>query len=336
MGGDFKLMETPVVEHKIVKRIFIVIGLLLSTCCSLLWAQQLPYTVPESKRVRVIVSSDAANEVDDAFMIMHALLTPQFDIRGIVAAHFRDRRPQSLELSYQEVQRLLEKGQITAPLYKGASKPMVNACTPQPSDGADLIVREALSEDPRRLFVICGGPLTDVATALLQHPEIAPKVTVVWSGGGVYPKSAREYNLESDTASVNAVYDSKAQLWQVPSNVYSMVRIGMAEVALKVRPCGEIGRYLYDTLDNFNQRMSHVRGWPRGEDWTWGDSPAVSIIMNPNQHTDSYVEIPAPRITPDLKYEQRTEGRKIRMYTCIDGRVVIEDFLAKLQLAYSK
>ena len=111
------------------KRLLIIIGLLLSTCCSLLWAQQLPYTVPESKRVRVIVSSDAANEVDDAFMIMHALLTPQFDIRGIVAAHFRDRRPRSMELSYQEVQRLLEKSHIPAPLYRGASIPMANAST---------------------------------------------------------------------------------------------------------------------------------------------------------------------------------------------------------------
>ena len=296
----------------------------------------MPYQVPEEKRVRVIVSTDAANEVDDAFMIMHALLTPQFDIRGIVAAHFRDRRPQSMELSYEEVERLLDKSHIAAPLYRGAVRPMADALTPQPSEGADLIVREALSDDPRRLFVICGGPLTEVATALLLHPEIASHLTIVWSGGGPFPENAREFNLENDTASVNAVYDSKANLWQVPSNVYSMVRIGMAEMALKVRPCGEIGRYLYDTLDSFNHRMSHVKGWPRGEDWTWGDSPAVSIIMNPNQHTDSYVEIPAPRITPDLKYEQRTEGRKIRMYTSIDGRVVLEDFLAKLQLAYSK
>lgn len=39
-------------------------------------AQDLPYSVPEEKRVRVIVSTDAANEVDDAYFILHALLTP--------------------------------------------------------------------------------------------------------------------------------------------------------------------------------------------------------------------------------------------------------------------
>jgi len=41
-----------------------------------------PYSVPEEKRVRVIISSDAANEVDDQYAIVHALLTPQFIIKG--------------------------------------------------------------------------------------------------------------------------------------------------------------------------------------------------------------------------------------------------------------
>lgn len=35
------------------------------------------YLVPETKRVRLIVNSDAKNEVDDQFTIVHALLTPQ-------------------------------------------------------------------------------------------------------------------------------------------------------------------------------------------------------------------------------------------------------------------
>lgn len=61
--------------------------------------QNLPYSVPEEKRVRVIVSTDAANEVDDAYAIVHALLTPQFIMKGIVAAHFKDRVPQSMEKS---------------------------------------------------------------------------------------------------------------------------------------------------------------------------------------------------------------------------------------------
>ena len=76
-------------------------------------AQNLPYSVPEEKRVRVIVSTDAANEVDDAYAIVHALLTPQFIMKGIIAAHFKDRVPQSMEKSYNEVVRIVDKCGLT-------------------------------------------------------------------------------------------------------------------------------------------------------------------------------------------------------------------------------
>ena len=44
--------------------------------------------------------------------------------------------------------------------------------------------------------------------------------------------------------------------------------------------------------------------------------------------------IPAPRITQDLKYEKNEKNRPIRVYNFVNGRVVLEDFFAKIQLAY--
>ena len=46
------------------------------------------FRVPDKKRVRVIIHSDAKNEADDQYAIAHALMTPGFDIRGIIAGHF--------------------------------------------------------------------------------------------------------------------------------------------------------------------------------------------------------------------------------------------------------
>ena len=64
------------------------------------------FTVPSENRIRMIVDTDAANEADDQFAIMHHLLTPTFDIRGIIAAHF-ERKPgndgASMEKSYEEI-----------------------------------------------------------------------------------------------------------------------------------------------------------------------------------------------------------------------------------------
>lgn len=51
-----------------------------------------PFSVPDPKRVRMIVDTDCKNEADDAFALVHHLLTPMFDVRGIIAAHFERRR----------------------------------------------------------------------------------------------------------------------------------------------------------------------------------------------------------------------------------------------------
>ena len=49
---------------------------------------QYRFTVPEKKRVRMLISTDAKNEADDQFAIAHHLMTPKFDVRGIIPAHF--------------------------------------------------------------------------------------------------------------------------------------------------------------------------------------------------------------------------------------------------------
>ena len=46
---------------------------------------RLGFAPPEACRVRVIIDTDAKNEGDDDFAILHHLLTPQFDVRGICA-----------------------------------------------------------------------------------------------------------------------------------------------------------------------------------------------------------------------------------------------------------
>lgn len=46
------------------------------------------YQVPENKKIRVIVHTDCKNEADDQFALAHHLMTPKFDVRGIVAGHF--------------------------------------------------------------------------------------------------------------------------------------------------------------------------------------------------------------------------------------------------------
>lgn len=46
------------------------------------------YKVPDSKKIRVIIDTDAACEADDQYAIAHALMTQKFIVKGITAEHF--------------------------------------------------------------------------------------------------------------------------------------------------------------------------------------------------------------------------------------------------------
>ena len=63
---------------------------------------------------RVIINTDAKNEADDQFAIVHALLSPTLDVRGLIAAHFGTRRSQrSMAESREEIDLLLQLLDLT-------------------------------------------------------------------------------------------------------------------------------------------------------------------------------------------------------------------------------
>ena len=43
---------------------------------------------PLKGKVHVVIDTDTYNEVDDQFALAHHLMTPKFDVKGIVAGHF--------------------------------------------------------------------------------------------------------------------------------------------------------------------------------------------------------------------------------------------------------
>lgn len=138
------------------------------------------FSVPDNKRVRMIVSTDCKNEADDQFALAHHLMTPMFILKGIVPCHFnmfsRDYGDgHTAQASMDEVNKVLDlmDRQGVCPVCKGSEFPMKDEQTPAVSDGAKLIAEEAMKDDPHPLFIACQGALTDVASALLMKPEIA-------------------------------------------------------------------------------------------------------------------------------------------------------------------
>ena len=121
------------------------------------------FNVKENKKVRVIIDTDAACEADDQYAIVYALLTPRFIVRGIIAEQFNSPdRADSVEKSYAEVKRVLEiMSMEDIPVFRGYGGELSSAADIPESEGADFIIKEALSDSVRPLFVLCQGALTN-------------------------------------------------------------------------------------------------------------------------------------------------------------------------------
>lgn len=306
-------------------------------------AVDLGFSVPENKQVRVIISTDAKNEADDQFAIVHALLSPKLVVKGIIASQYqntanlmkRDTDNTMLE-GYVEIQHVLELMALkkSPSVYQGAPSPLENESTPLPSAGAQAIIAEALKTDARPLYVITLGPITDLASALLIEPKIANKLTAVWIGGGDYPKGDWEYNLFNDVHAANAILKSNMPVWQIPRAVYTTMRTSLSELAFRVKPQGQLGAYLFQQMNDFNHwaagKFPDVN-WPKGESWSLGDNPAVSVLLD--EHEYGFKE--QQRVYFDAKtfeYKPLNNTNTLRVYHYIDPRFTLEDLFAKLSL----
>jgi purine nucleosidase len=282
---------------------------------------------------RLIINTDAKNEADDQFAIVHALLSRSVEITGIIPAHFGTLRSATSMLdSRAEVDLLLRllgrTGEVE--VANGAPYALPDEGTPVDSDGAQLILRECRKPGP--ISIIFLGPLTDMATALLLEPSIAdnPDLTVVWVGGDPYDDVhpgglGREYNLSNDVHSANVVLQSGVRVQQIPWTVYSMVGVGYAELDERVAPYGALGEYLVRQLKEYNAE----REWET-EFRSLGDSPAVGAVINPGgvrwrHHVVRYFEEPG-RMT-----NRAVPGRTVQVADSVDVRFLLEDMFAKIK-----
>ncbi len=286
------------------------------------------FTVPDEKKVRVIVSTDAACEADDPFAIAHALLSPKLIVKAVVAEHFMAEG--SMERSYNAAKRLLGLMQSDEPVLHGQVWPKDG----QIGEGAQFIIDEARREDPRRLFVLCMGAMTTVADALRAAPDIADRLTIVSIGGHGYHGTGfdwREFNWGNDPEAVNFILrDTRAELWQIPSCAYCAMRVSLAELQRKVAPCGEVGAYLLRQMDEYNN--TPCAGWTAGESWSLGDNPSVAVVLDEGASRSCTEN--AWLIDADTRYVEELPGRTIRVFTYVDSRFVLEDLFSKLAINF--
>ncbi len=302
-------------------------------------------------RCRVIIDNDFSGDPDDLFALVHHVLSPSVDIRAIVGSHISvddewDRSQAQAENAVRVVHETLAAMGLDGEyrVVQGSNHGLASRDEPRPSEAADAIVAEAMREDSDLpLFVLCGGGLTDIASAYLLEPRIAQRLTLVWIGGPEYEGLASpppdpgpmEYNLRIDLTAAQVVFDSTIPMWHVPRDVYRQYLMSYAEIVRNVRPHGEIGRLLHDAIVRV-MRWTREGGAPGiGETYIMGDQPLVTLTaLLSSFHADgsssAYVRRRAPRITDAGTYEDAPDGREIRVYVRGDARLTFDDLFAKL------
>lgn len=280
--------------------------------------------------------NDLAGDFDGLFAAAHAVMSPSIDLRGLISSNAQgpdQTGARGLQLG-SDMLRLMG-AQQRVPLLAGAETKLAAANEAVASAGTQRIIDEAMRIDTRLpLFVAVGGGLTEVASALILKPEIAKKMTLVWIGGGM----PGEYNFAIDSIAARYIFnDTEVPIWQVPADVYAMCQVSMTELQAFVSPCGAIGSWLYKQALGVDELLKDYPINP-GETWSMGDSPLVLLTalgdfagrMGNNVYTSAFT----PSLTASGVAQPRESGRKMRLYSAIDTRLMFSDFYAKLAVNF--
>ena len=318
--------------------IYFLLSVLLILSCG---RSDSPETGKESDKMRVILDTDANNELDDQHAIAYMLFNGQvFDVEGITVN--RTHNGGDIDEQYAEADRIVKLCDLDnkIKIYKGASgtydeiKDQVHQSEFDGSDAVNFIIEKAKIQDGKKLILLPVGKLTNIALALEKDPSIVKNVRIVWLGTN-YPDPG-EYNFVNDTNAVKPILESSVEFEMV------MVRYGKPSgtdaVAAKLsdfqkimpgkgphisevvvgRHGGEFkcfGDYSVDLFEKF-------RGSPTSRPLF--DMAAVAIVKNPSWA--DRVVLAAPKYENGKWIDQPDNPRKIVIWENFKKEKIMQDF----------
>ncbi|MDP6634100.1 MAG: DUF1593 domain-containing protein [Phycisphaerae bacterium] len=172
---------------------------------------------------RVIVSTDIGGSDPDDFqsMVHYLVCADMFDTEGLISSPpKKGRKKHILEAidAYEKDYANLKTWSSGYPspdalrkiTRQGAVDPQKNR-TPDKniSKGARLIIEAAKRKDPRPLYVIVWGSITDIAQAVHNAPDIKKKIRV---------HSIGSWNTANDRRARDYLYDNHKDMWWIESD----------------------------------------------------------------------------------------------------------------------
>lgn len=266
---------------------------------------------------RVIIDNDWAGDPDGLVGLAHHALSPANRILAVTASltnpmfgppEGRARAGAALAEDLLRVLKLPDQSTVQA----GPDAPFTGQ--PRESAAARAIIAAAAAPagEGLPLVLVCAGPLTNVADALLLEPAIASAFTLAWVGGA--EANDDEYNYFTDPAAADFVLGNKdLAVWQFPAETYRRIVAAVAELDQLFRTSGAAGAWLWELFHGLDV-PDFVKFGPL---WCLGDS-APLVVTGLDDATSTFTET-------------GTQPAR-RTYTSVDTRLIMADFAAKLRL----
>jgi len=210
---------------------------------------------------RIVIDTDADNQVDDQFALAYALLSPELKVDAVYAAPFvRERAAtpeEGMRKSHIEIGNVQMAVGKSATTFEGSTR-FLGQLERSPA-ALDLTMRETVG-------VVAMGPLTNVASALLIDSTLHRRIEVVWIGG-----PAGEFNWDSDADAMRVIRVCRAPFTRIPC-IESMgaVEVTQEIIDREVKGQGALGDFLHQ---RFTERVN-------GPKKLW-DMAAVARMVNP-------------------------------------------------------
>ncbi len=272
--------------------------------------RKVPKIPPKNKRLRVIIDTDAKNEIDDIWAIALAILSPErFKIEGFVAANFDNNRPEagpdSIEASFKEINTILDKAGLANrwPVLRG-SAPMRYKYEPSESEGVDFIINKAMESTPDDpLWIVGLGAATDIASAYLKEPRITDRVVVFWHFRTRWPEKCWNFNVIGDVRAARVVFHSDLSfvLFDTGTHLYCPM-----EESERFLSCGALGKYLHE----YRYKAPHYQKPTKG----FYDLGDIAALVDPG--LASWEVADCPEVDWDLTY--KFKGTKGSILRCSD------------------
>jgi len=122
----------------------------------------------------------ATNDVDDCWALMMALRSPELNLRGISTTFGNTKGETALQVARQVIGHL--GGAARTPIYEGShDRGSPEWKSTQASEAIASILRQ------EKLTIIAQGPLTNIATVIINHPDVVRNVERIVMVGGKRP-----------------------------------------------------------------------------------------------------------------------------------------------------